>query len=254
MQQQNASRFATQTPISSWRASSRSAVVPALARPASNFHAPGSEEPWTQYDGLGPVTGGRDLNRNWRTTAPGSGIATGNSNGRLAQNGVQNSVFMPQGPKAGGQPRGQGPKRSSRGGPQKASGIRDRSPPRGARGAVEKQRERSPAKFGSLKSGGSRELIDEDYLKRNFKPLDKEEYKKAPKSLFTNAKAFLWDFKGISTKSLYSSPTHSVSRCIVVVTLPNKQRVEAVGDASNKVRPLLDFYTYCISMLMIVLV
>lgn len=226
--QQNASRFATQTPTSSWRASSRPALAPAPVRPASNFHAPGNEEAWTQYDGLGPVSGGKDLNRSWRNT----GSATGNGNGRPTQHGAQTSTYMPQGLKAGSQPRSQfqapPPKRGGRWGPTKG-GDRNRSP---QRGGIQKQRERSPA---VLKLGGTREFINEDYLQRNFQPLDKEEYKMAPNSLFTNPKGFLWDLKGMSAKSSFLSCRGGSFRCTVILTLPNKQKIEAIGESDNKV-------------------
>lgn len=232
--QQNASRFATQTPTSSWRAGSRPAVVPAPVRPASNFHAPGNEEAWTQYDGLGPVSGGRDLNRNWRNTgsATGNGNGNGNSNGRSVQS-AQTSTHMPQGR---GQPRSQfqapPPKRGGRYGPAKG-GDRNRSP---QRGGIQKQRERSPT---TLKPSGTRELIDENYLQRNFQPLDKEEYKMAPNTLFTNPKGFLWDFKGMSAKSSFLSVRGGSFRCTVILTLPNRQKVEAIGESENKVRSFL---------------
>lgn len=225
--QQNASRFAIQTPTSSWRAGSRPAVVPAPARPASNFHAPGNEEAWTQYDGLGPVSGGKDLNRNWRNT----GSATGNGNGRPTQNGAQTSTHMPQGPKAGGQFRNQfqapPPKRGGRYGATKG-GDRNRSPQRG----VQKQRERSPT---ASKLNTNRELIDDNYLQRNFQPLDKEEYKMAPRTLFTNPKGFLWDFKGMSAKSSFLSARGGTFRCTIILTLPNRQKIEAIGESENKV-------------------
>lgn len=224
-QQQNASRFAIQTPTSSWRAGSKPAVASTPVRPASNFHAPGNEEAWTQYDGLGPINGGRDLNRNWRNT----GSATGNGNGRSAQNGAQTSTYTPQ---VRGQPRSQfqapPPKRGGRHGPTKG-GDRNRSPQRG--GGVQKQRERSPSKLSA-----TRELIDENYLERNFQPLDKEEYKMAPNTLFVNPKGFLWDFNGMSAKSSFLSVRGGHFRCTVILTLPNRQKIEAIGESENKVR------------------
>lgn len=234
--QQNTPRFATQTPLGSWRASPRPSLVTAPVRPASNFHAPG-EEAWTQYDGLGPV--GKDLSRNWRSGGP----AGGSSNNSRPGPGVQNSAFIPSGPKASNhlRPPPQGPqqlKRNTRG-PLKATG-RDRSPQRGQQpqrgGGRGAERQRDLSQSGSSRASGPRYLIDEAYLQRNFEPLSKEDYKKAPDSLFTNPKGFLWDFKGIQAKSSFLSQKGGIFRCTVIVTLPNKQRVEAIGESMNKVR------------------
>lgn len=80
-----------------------------------------------------------------------------------------------------------------------------------------------------------RELVDEAYLEKNFEALKEDDYKKAPKALFNNPKAFLWDFKTLSAKSAFLTQKGGLYRCTVIVTLPNGQKIEAVGDHSHKV-------------------
>ncbi|KAI5852980.1 P-loop containing nucleoside triphosphate hydrolase protein [Morchella snyderi] len=229
-QQQNASRFATQSPVSSWRASSRPGVLPAPVRPASNFYAPPGEEAWTQYDGLGPVGNGRDLDRSWRNPA-----GRGGNNNRDNRS-THNSLFQPQGSKSSGH-NSRGPvQRNNRGG-FKSQG-RERSPPRGAgRGGDRMHNEWPQSKSsGHMKSRDvrPRELVDEAYLEKNFEALKEDDYKKAPKALFNNPKAFLWDFKTLSPKSAFLAHKGGLYRCTVIVTLPNGQKIEAVGDHSHK--------------------
>jgi len=82
------------------------------------------------------------------------------------------------------------------------------------------------------------ELIDEAYLARNFQPLKKEDYPDAPKALFSDPKSFLWD--GVTSRAWSSCVVRGgIYQCTVAVRMPDDTRVEALGEAQNKVRLFL---------------
>jgi len=78
------------------------------------------------------------------------------------------------------------------------------------------------------------EFIDEAYLARNFQPLKKEDYPGAPNALFSNPKNFLWDSASVAARSSCVF-RGGIYQATISVTLPDDSRVEALGEAQNKV-------------------
>ncbi|KAG0633230.1 P-loop containing nucleoside triphosphate hydrolase protein [Tuber brumale] len=78
------------------------------------------------------------------------------------------------------------------------------------------------------------EIVDDIWLTKNFEQPQPDDYKSAPETLFTNPKAFLWDYKGIAARSSYASHKGGIYRCTVIATLPDRTKIEACGDAKNK--------------------
>lgn len=82
----------------------------------------------------------------------------------------------------------------------------------------------------------NREVIDDQFLDRTFAPIKKADYPGAPKALFDNPKAFLWDSKILKPQSTFAAHHNGWFRCTILVRVAGMEPVVAVGEAQNKVR------------------
>jgi len=196
---------------STWRPSLNRTSVPDSQDRWASAHA-AQEEAWTQYDGLGPVNPVRDLSRDWRSKGEGQqSMSHGSQRGRNAE--IKN-------------PFAKGANKGRSGGGHRETSRDGRSPP--SKRGRQAQTVRGPQ---SLKT----EIVDDIWLTKNFEQPQPDDYKNAPETLFTNPKAFLWDYKGIAAKSSFASHKGGIYRCTVIATLPDRTKMEACGDAKNKV-------------------
>jgi hypothetical protein len=81
-----------------------------------------------------------------------------------------------------------------------------------------------------------REVIDEQFLERTFGTIKREDYPNAPKTLFENPKAFLWDNKFVQPDATFLAHHGGWFRCTVIVRISGTDPVQAVGEAQSKVR------------------
>ncbi|RPA96458.1 P-loop containing nucleoside triphosphate hydrolase protein [Choiromyces venosus 120613-1] len=214
MQHQSPGRnFAAHSLSGTWRPTLNRSSVPDTQDRWASAHA-AQEEAWTQYDGLGPVNPVRDLSRDWRSKSGGSQQSPSSSHG--PQRGRNADIRSPFG-KGGNKGRG--------GGGYRETSRDGRSPP--SKRGRQAQSARGPL---SLKT----EIVDDIWLTKNFEQLQPDDYNSAPETLFTNPKGFLWDFKGITPKSSFASHKGGIYRCTVFATLPDRSKIEACGDAKNK--------------------
>jgi hypothetical protein len=205
------------------------------ARPPFSTSAPGGglpgreearqhEDAWTPYDGLGPVPSRNPrLESNWRSggqSSHGNGGRGGASNGR--------------GNHRGGSPVSQPANKRAKQTPSQQQGRGGAN----ARGQTARG-DRAARANGRWDAG---ELIDEAYLDRHYPKLKKEDFPNAPQALFNNPKAFLWDNKVSMPKSGFASMRgNGIYTCTVFLKAPDGSRVEAIGEATNKVCFALNF-------------
>lgn len=160
--------------------------------------APSSEEPWTQYDGLGPVhqggRGPRGNNNNWRSGGGGGG---GGHNNRQRQG--KNSRMMDN----------------------------RRMPPSSA------GQKRKPSPSMAL---DHRDAIDDKFLDETFGILKREDLPKAPRTIWEAPKNFLWESKYIQPSSTFLAQHGGWFRCTIICRFAGRDPITAVGEAQTKVR------------------
>ena len=82
------------------------------------------------------------------------------------------------------------------------------------------------------------EFFDAQHIDSIYPELSRDEYRQAPKSLFENPKAFLWDNRGVNVRSVFAVQRGGGYRCNLVLNFPEIQagKMEVLGDGITKVR------------------
>jgi hypothetical protein len=124
------------------------------------------------------------------------------------------------------------------------------------RGEPASKRLKVPGEFGQVPEGQMqgrnkgqrepqepRELIDMAWLEKTYPPINTEEFPSRDKQIFQNPKVWFTDPKNglaVSSFAHYKHPVYSVT---MILKLSDGEKVEALGEAKNKVGYIC--YLFC---------